>query len=124
MSASSDSDLAAELRALEIALATRDLDALPGGVERVIDEAFVEFGASGRRWTYDEMVGALRGMPRTEAAIADFEVAMLSRDVVLVTYVIGPAPGQGGRISRRSSIWVRSEDGWRLRFHQGTATGS
>ena len=123
MNARFDSDLAAELFALELALATRDVAALPGGVERVLDEAFVEIGASGRRWTYEEMVDALRGMPRTEAVITDFELARLAPDVALVTYVIGPAAGAGGRTSRRSSIWLQGEEGWRMRFHQGTAAG-
>lgn len=117
-----DPALASELLSLELALARRDLDSLPGGVERVLDDAFVEIGASGGRWTHDEMVDALRGMPRADAVITDFAVARLASDVVLVTYVIGPPDG-GGRTSRRSSIWIHGEDGWRLRFHQGTATG-
>jgi hypothetical protein len=35
---------------------------------------------------------------------------------VLVTYV----SERGERRARRSSVWRKTEDGWRVYFHQGT----
>jgi hypothetical protein len=40
----------------------------------------------------------------------------LADDVIHLTYV----SQRGERRARRSSIWLRTEDGWRVYFHQGT----
>ena len=47
----------------------------------------------------------------------------VGEDVVLVTFrTTGPAPDAPVRPARRSSLWVRRDGRWRLRFHQGTPT--
>jgi ribonuclease HI len=115
-------DPADELLALELALARRDLGALPRDLEAVLDPGFVEFGQSGRRWDRDGMIEALAASPpAAHLRFEDFRVDRLADDVALVTYrIVGPTP-TALRGSLRSSIWLRSEGGWRLRFHQGTA---
>ena len=63
------------------------------------------------------MVAALRAEPRTEAIVlSDFTATELSPGVFLVRYetVI-----HGAR-THRTSIWLRSDQHLRLRFHQGT----
>ncbi|MEU1180736.1 DUF4440 domain-containing protein [Streptomyces sp. NPDC005820] len=89
---------------------------------RLFDPEFVEVGASGRRWTYEEMVAALPTLhggaesPRIE--VSGMRGVLLAPDLVHLTYesVIG------GRRARRSSLWRKGEGdtGWRLYYHQGT----
>jgi hypothetical protein len=103
-----------QLLRLELALARRDPTAIEGGLEDLLDPDFREFGASGGEWTRDTVRDLLTG-PATDLAIEDFEVAELGDGVALATYrTSGPL-----RVNR-SSVWIRREEGWRLRFHQGT----
>jgi hypothetical protein len=89
--------------------------------ERVLEllhPEFVEFGASGRRWDADSvsamMAQADVGGERVEAQA--FSGVRLADDVVLLTF----EARQSQRVSLRSSVWVRVDAEWRLRFHQGT----
>ncbi|WMX48606.1 nuclear transport factor 2 family protein [Streptomyces roseicoloratus] len=89
---------------------------------RLIHPEFVEIGASGRRWTYEDMVAALptlhggAGGPRIE--VSAVRGVLLAPDLVHLTYESVIA----GRRARRSSLWRKGGDGtgWRLYFHQGT----
>jgi glyoxylase I family protein len=113
-----DPELARAILALELALARRDVAALPGGVEAILDDPFLEFGASGRQWDRDAMLEAFRDAPTAEVVIENFAAVALADDVVLASYQV--RPGGSGRASLRSSVWVRRLGGWRIRFHQGT----
>ena len=110
-------DVVAELRRLEAALANRDATDVPGGLAALIADDFVEFGASGRRWSADEVRAIVQAgsvaLPRLEPEA--FAATPLARDVVLVTYRLA-----GERPSQRSSLWVRRAARWVIRFHQGT----
>ncbi len=79
---------------------------------------FVEFGASGRRWDAESiaasMVQPAVGGERIEAR--GLSGVRLADDVVLLTFEARSAE----RVSLRSSVWVRVDAEWRLRFHQGT----
>lgn len=90
---------------------------------RLFDPEFVEIGASGRRWTYEEMVAALPTLHGTGADSRPIEASrmrgvLLAPDLVHLTYetVID------GRRARRSSLWRKGggDAGWRLYYHQGT----
>ena len=89
----------------------------------MLDEDFVEFGASGRRWTREEILGLLVSEPFTDAvAIEAFEAFEIGADAVLALYeAVGVDPSDGRTVRRRrSSLWLRDGDRFRLRFHQGT----
>jgi hypothetical protein len=106
-----------ELIRLEHALAERDHAAVPGGLASLLADDFLEFGASGRIWDHASMSEAFDGAP-TVAPLPfdDWQERTLADGVVLVTYTLR----EPGRTSRRSSIWQRIDDRWRLVFHQGT----
>ena len=108
-------DLRAELLRLELALAQRRETDLPGGYDGVLHAAFLEYGTSGRVWTREAMLEALRASPASDLAIEAFEIAVLAEGVVLATYGT-----DAGRPARRSSVWVLDRGRWRIRFHQGT----
>ncbi|MFD3663841.1 DUF4440 domain-containing protein [Streptomyces sp. NPDC058659] len=113
--------IAGELRLLDPAVrASRAL------ATELLDPEFVEVGASGRRWTYEEMLAALPELtgsaengPRHEPdAIAG---AVLAPGVVHLTY----ACAYDGRRVRRSSLWRRdpgaaADAPLRMYYHQGT----
>jgi ribonuclease HI len=109
----------ATIHALELALARRDVDALPGGYEAALDDGFVEVGQSGRVWTRHEMLMALAASPPNPSVeLVGFAVDELAPTVWLARYdtVID------GVRHHRSSIWIRSGDRFRMRYHQGTRT--
>jgi ribonuclease HI len=111
------------LLALELALARRDEAAIPGGYEAVLDKDFAEIGASGRRWAREEILELLASEPFTDAvAIEAFGTYELGPGVVLAVYeTVGIDQSDGQKVRRRrSSIWIRDGDRFRIRFHQGT----
>ena len=93
------------------------------GTTRLLDPEFVEVGASGRRYTYEEMVaelaehpGSAEGGPVYEPS--DIVGVLLAPGLVHLTY----ETCFEGRRARRSSMWRRrdEETGWRMYYHQGT----
>jgi hypothetical protein len=107
-----------ELLRLESALASRDPDGIDGGLTSLIADDFLEFGSSGRVWTAESIREALEVPPGEPLPVLDFEVAVLADDVVLATYRTPGPPDVD-----RSSIWVRRDGRWQVRFHQGTRRG-
>jgi hypothetical protein len=109
-------DLRDTLRHLETALASADPAGIDGGLPALLADDFLEFGASGRTWDVATMRETLAGAePSDPGELLDFEIARLGPDVVLATYRLGePRP------SNRSTIWVRRDGRWQVRFHQGT----
>lgn len=110
-----NADLPDELLRYEAALAARDPSGVEAGLMSLIADDFVEFGRSGRVWTRDSIRELLEGPPTAAVPIDRFEVARLADSVALVTY--------RGAMANRSSVWVRRDGRWQLRFHQGTPTG-
>lgn len=109
--------MAAELRLLEPEVRTSR--ALAGAL---LDPDFVEIGASGRRWTYEEMLAALPAMaggsqdgPRYEPS--EMTGTVLAPGLVHLTY----DTHIDGLHAHRSSLWRRHADGtWRMYYHQAT----
>jgi glyoxylase I family protein len=113
--------LEAELHRLESALARRDpalLESDARTLPELIADDFFEFGASGRTWTAAEVRNALATEPARDVPMEDFAVARLGVGAALVTY-----RSRDPRHARRSSIWVRRNGRWVMRFHQGTLAG-
>ena len=111
------------LRALELALARRDQAAIPGGYEAVLHESLVEFGANGRVWTRDEVLEALTAGALTDSVgIEAFDVQVVRPGVFLVMFETTETDAATGLTARqrRSSLWMREADGFRLRFRQST----
>lgn len=89
----------------------------PREVERLLDPSFVEVGQSGRRWTREAIIAALREEPGSEPSplIDERESRLVGPDTVLLTYLLRFED----RVSRRSSLW-RCDPAPRCLFHQGT----
>jgi hypothetical protein len=107
---------------LEVRLLQPLVRASPLDLEKLLHQDFIEFGASGRMWDRSQMITSLSGVQLSgdEAPVtaSDITGVRLADDVVHVTYV----SLRDQRYARRSSIWRRTDAGWRLYFHQGTPT--
>lgn len=107
-----DADAHHDLFRFEMALASRDPDGIDGGLMSLIAEDFMEFGRSGRTWDRHSIREVLEGVDPAPATIEEFEAISLADGVALVTYRASS--------TNRSSIWIRRDGRWQLRFHQGT----
>jgi ribonuclease HI len=102
----------AEVCSLERRLLDPAVRARPEAVRALLHPEFAEIGASGRTWDRESIVAALEADPGGETAVSDLGASLVADGVALVTYAT-----EG---SKRSSLWVRADDGWQVRFHQGT----
>jgi hypothetical protein len=109
----------------ELWLLQPQVRAAPGEVQALLHPEFREFGASGRRWSQADMITSLTAEePAAEEpggeepliTATEMTGTRLANDVIHLTYV----SQRGERRARRSSIWLRTQDGWRVYFHQGT----
>jgi hypothetical protein len=90
-------------------------------LERMTDAEFCEVGASGRRYGREYVLDILEKRLENPGEdvweSSDFRCLELARDTYLVTYTLLQ---QKQRVSRRSSIWRRTRQGWQIVYHQGT----
>ncbi|WP_406431563.1 nuclear transport factor 2 family protein [Streptomyces sp. NBC_00631] len=110
--------VAGELRLLDPEVrASREL------AGELLDPEFVEVGASGRRYTYEQVLaelpdkpGASKNGPRYEPA--GMTGVVLAPGLVQVTF----EARLGDRRSRHSSLWRRRDEasGWRMYYHHAT----
>jgi hypothetical protein len=114
-----------ELRTLETELHRYETRSNRQRMETLLHPDFVEFGRSGTRYTRADLLKEF-GPNSAPAAIhsCHFDLAVLAQGVALLTYVSThlDAGGNPHRPTLRSSLWVCTEFGWQMRFHQGTPT--
>lgn len=88
--------------------------------ERMTAPEFWEVGASGRRYSRQFVLDVLeeRYEKPMEAVweIGDFHCLEIATDNYLISYTLI----QGERVTRRTTIWRRTAEGWQILFHQGT----
>lgn len=111
MDADLDAVVAAELRLLDPAV-RRDPDAALA----LLHADFREFGASGTVWDRESIRQVFGPGSDDELRAEDLRPVRLGPDAVLLTYTVW----HGEAASRRTSVWVRTGEGWRLLHHQGT----
>jgi hypothetical protein len=112
-----------QLQALEVELHHPGVRCSRERLQQLLHPEFHEVGRSGRAYDRDTVAAYLSGQPLQPVVFSDdFSVAELAPGVALLTYRSAEGgPGQGPvRHTLRSSIWVKTEAGWLLRYHQGT----
>ena len=90
-------------------------------MESVLAPGFFEFGRSGRVYSREETLEIAAQPIGARLPLDDFDARLLSRDVAQATYTSVAAYAGQEQIANRSSLWLRTGDGWRLLFHQATA---
>ena len=110
-------DATAAAIAGELALLDPAVRADREAAARLIDPDFLEVGQGGRLWDHTQILhefGSASSMPHV--MISEMDARPIADHLVLVTYVSTIEY----RSVRRSSMWRRSGEGWRVVFHQGT----
>jgi len=90
-------------------------------LQALLHPDFEEIGLSGRLWDRDGALAALAETPSAATArhAGAFRFSRIGSDAVLVRYRTTDARGA----AERSSLWLRADEGWRIRFHQATPAG-
>jgi hypothetical protein len=113
-------DVLEELKSREPIFHRPELGTTRADFEGMTAEDFWEVGASGRRYSrayvLDELERRYAGEHADVWETKDFHCRRLAEDLYLVTYTLR----QGERVTRRSTIWQRTQAGWKIVFHQGT----
>ncbi len=89
-------------------------------MEQILSPEFVEFGRSGKVYGREETLSAAYHDIRCMFPLKHFTADCIETNVFLVTYVSESFSEGEVFVANRSSIWIKTPQGWRLRFHQGT----
>lgn len=88
--------------------------------EEMTDPSFWEIGASGRRYSRDEVLDVLEQRFKNPAEdlweTENFDCREIAENNYLLTYTLI----QGKRITRRATIWRWTGESWKIVYHQGT----
>ena len=89
--------------------------------EAMTAEDFWEVGASGQSYSREFVLDTLEqrfSAPHDDVwETSDFQCRQLAESVYLVTYTLIQ---DHERVTRRATIWQKSEHGWKILYHQGT----
>ena len=114
------SDVLRELIAREPIFHRPEFGTTRADFERMTEAAFWEVGASGRRYSREYVLDTLEkryaNPPQDDWQARDFHCLEIAADNYLLTYTLV----QGARVTRRSTIWRRTAEGWKIVYHQGT----
>jgi hypothetical protein len=87
----------------------------------LLDPDFIEFGSTGKIYDKTGIIEALLTQCPVSISLSDFQVALLAPGIALATYkAVYILNDNISKYSLRSSIWKKSDNIWRLLFHQGT----
>jgi hypothetical protein len=89
--------------------------------EKMVAPDFWEVGASGRRYSRKFVLDTLEersSVPHEDVwETSDFHCRRLAHDTYLLTYTLLQ---NHERLTRRSTVWQSTSDGWKILYHQGT----
>lgn len=98
----------------------RETRADRGWMDRVLHPDFAEVGRSGRIYDRQEAIETTTYPFGVDLPLKGFTMDLIDEDVALVRYVSRETREGEPSPSHRTSVWVNTNAGWRLRFHQGT----
>ena len=114
------SDVLEELKRREPIFHRPEFGTTRADFDDMMDIAFCEVGASGRRYSREHVLDELEKRHANPTADAwearDFRCVEIARENYLLTYTLI----QGVRVTRRLTIWRRTSGGWKILYHQGT----
>jgi uncharacterized protein (DUF952 family) len=88
--------------------------------DRVLHPEFSAVDRFGGTYTKEDDFAAACTVVGVEIPLERYRCQLVDEDVALVRYVSHERIDGGSRSTERTSIWVNTNDGWQLRFHQGT----
>jgi len=108
------------LRRLEESLWREETRFDIGLMDNIIASDFYEFGRSGRIYERSDTLDAGRQSIDAVLPLQNLKIRMLNEVTAQVTYNSIVTYDGIVEYGRRSSIWSKTDKGWKLRFHQGT----
>jgi hypothetical protein len=90
-------------------------------MDDILTDDFREFGRSGRTYDREDALSVSTGEIDIDLPLEDFRAERVDDGVALVTYV-SVVQYEELEVGNRSSLWVKRDGDWKLRFHQGTPT--
>lgn len=114
-----------EIRSLEPIFHTEYFGATTEEFSRRMSLDYWEVGASGRRYSRAFILEQAAKISEVNATGAGWKCSKyglkkLAAQTFLFTYTLD----QNGRLTRRATIWQKSEEGWKILYHQGTIISS
>ena len=108
------------LLSLERSLLTNTVRTDEKHISELLDEHFKEYTSSGKVYCYNP--GDVFGKSIEEISIIEpsFEVISLSPEIALVNYKTLKISKDKEIETNRSSIWKKTDNKWKIVFHQGT----
>lgn len=88
--------------------------------EGILADDFTEFCRFGDVYDRDHLLQPTSSTATVEFPFDNFQAEYLTDDVVLVTYENRVTNNGETQRARRSSVWVKKDNGWKLRFMQAT----
>ena len=116
-------DLLTHLQSLEAELHHPGVRCSRQRLEELLHPEFHEVGRSGRQYTRETVIRYLAAQETQPRVLAsEYAVRVLADGVALLTYRSAHQEQDGKLALRalRSSVWLRTQAGWQLLYHQGT----
>lgn len=89
-------------------------------MDSILHPDFLEFGRSGKRYNKEDILKHINLDINAKFPFKDLNVKSISDTTYLITYQSVLIKEGMEEVSNRSSIWVLTEDNFKLLFHQGT----
>ena len=95
-------------------------------LDQLLHDSFVEIGRSGEMYDKAGILSSLETESTYVVWSQDYESQIISDRLVLLIYRSAHVESENvlSRFSRRSSLWEKVGDRWKLRYHQGTPTSA
>ncbi len=114
-----------ELIENEIALHRLEIRTDKNELSKLLHSSFIEVGMSGQTFSFNSIIESMSAEKSTGSVIhsQDYECIELEGGAVLLLYKSAVINSDGSieRFAKRSSVWVKVENKWKLRYHQGTS---
>lgn len=93
----------------------------PDNTQKIVDDSFFEFTRSGKIVNKQDFITYYQNDPTPDMIMKDPKVTPLSSETALLTYTLSMIMDDGKpELTRRSTIWKRTNGQWKIIFHQGT----
>lgn len=110
-----------KLKVLEVSMWKPETRFNKDYMNQTLTDSFFEFGRSGRVYKKEETISAPSQEIKVVLPLKQFKVDLVDVNVALVTY-ISEVQYETLETANRSSLWIKTDTEWKLRFHQGTPT--
>ena len=123
----SNAELLNTLRKLEQTLHQSDIRHSADALDQLLHDEFMEIGRSGAIYTKPDIIASLTtATTPTTIWSGHYQLYQISQQTAQLIYQTARVDkdGRKSRWTWRSSMWVKHQETWQLRFHQGTAVDS